>query len=456
MRSAARCYRLFVSRRHLLDWVTAAQAQLEPAARPRRLLPADERRRRARRSSLPPSSWRARDGAGALAAPFVIAWIASPVDRALDQPLAARRRPRCRSRPRTRARCASSRAGPGASSRPSSRRRTTCCRRTTSRRTRSRSSRIARRRPTSASTCSSTVERPRLRLGRHDRHGRAAGSDARDDERPAALPRPLLQLVRHARPAAARPAVRLVGGQRQPRRASDRARECLPRVERPPGGAAATCSAGIDDALAPRARGRCAALPDDRRTQTITRQQLDDALDALADALREAPMPPADDRVRGWRRSRRTPRRWPTSRARSRANAATTPAPRCCSGRRRRCASIESHRRDVARGRRRRPRPGTAPGDAGGDGARHGRRDGVRLPPRPGAQAALDRLPRRGRHARPELLRPARLRGAAGELRRDRQGRRPVAALVPARARRDRRSDAARRSSPGRARCSST
>ena len=56
--------------------------------------------------------------------------------------------------------------------------------------------------------------------------------------------------------------------------------------------------------------------------------------------------------------------------------------------------------------------------------------------PRPRAQAALDRLPRCRRPARPELLRSARLRGAPRELRGDRQGRRRVAALVPPRARR--------------------
>ena len=61
--------------------------------------------------------------------------------------------------------------------------------------------------------------------------------------------------------------------------------------------------------------------------------------------------------------------------------------------------------------------------------------DGLRLPLRPRAAAALDRLPDRRRHARPELLRPAGLRGAARELRRDRQGRRAGAALVPPRAR---------------------
>ena len=59
--------------------------------------------------------------------------------------------------------------------------------------------------------------------------------------------------------------------------------------------------------------------------------------------------------------------------------------------------------------------------------ARHGpalRGDGLRLPLRLAPQALLDRLPRHGREPRSELLRPARLGGAARELRRDRQGRR--------------------------------
>ena len=55
----------------------------------------------------------------------------------------------------------------------------------------------------------------------------------------------------------------------------------------------------------------------------------------------------------------------------------------------------------------------------------------------PGAAAPLDRLPGRRGQSRSQLLRPARLRGAPGELRRDRQGRRAGAALVPARARPD-------------------
>ncbi|MGB8436422.1 MAG: glucoamylase family protein, partial [Burkholderiales bacterium] len=50
---------------------------------------------------------------------------------------------------------------------------------------------------------------------------------------------------------------------------------------------------GIEDSLA-LTRESLQGLPDDRRTQTITRQQLGDALDALTAALRRAPMPPED------------------------------------------------------------------------------------------------------------------------------------------------------------------
>ncbi len=78
-----------------------------------------------------------------------------------------------------------------------------------------------------------------------------------------------------------------------------------------------------------------------------------------------------------------------------------------------------------------------APGGARRPVARDRRGDGVRLPARHAAQAAVDRLPRHRRHARSVLLRPARLRGAAGEFHRDREGRRARAALVPARPHRD-------------------
>ena len=55
--------------------------------------------------------------------------------------------------------------------------------------------------------------------------------------------------------------------------------------------------AGIEDAIH-LARESLAGLPDDRRTQTITRQQLGDALDALATALRGAPLAPGEIGVR--------------------------------------------------------------------------------------------------------------------------------------------------------------
>ena len=62
-------------------------------------------------------------------------------------------------------------------------------------------------------------DRPRLRVDRHARDGRAPGGRRwRPSATPRALPRPPLQLVRHPRPAPARARVRLVGRQRQPRR----------------------------------------------------------------------------------------------------------------------------------------------------------------------------------------------------------------------------------------------
>ena len=83
--------RLFVTRRHLLEWMTAAQAKAEPRPRPRRLLPADGRRRRRSpsvaaalvlvaeaRARLDRRAVRRRSGSLA------------PVDRAVDQPAAGR------------------------------------------------------------------------------------------------------------------------------------------------------------------------------------------------------------------------------------------------------------------------------------------------------------------------------------------------------------------------------
>ena len=70
-------------------------------------------------------------------------------------------------------------------------------------------------------------------------------------------------------------------------------------------------------------------------------------------------------------------------------------------------------------------------------GAAAVRGDGLRVPVRSGPQAVLDRLPRPGGCARSELLRPARLGGAPHELRGHRQGRRRARPLVPPRSRAD-------------------
>jgi cyclic beta-1,2-glucan synthetase len=72
------------------------------------------------------------------------------------------------------------------------------------------------------------------------------------------------------------------------------AQACRELMDRPLLGPSAP--AGIEDALG-LVRESAAALPDDRRTQTVTRRQLDDAIEALAPALDAAPTTPA-----GWAR----------------------------------------------------------------------------------------------------------------------------------------------------------
>jgi cyclic beta-1,2-glucan synthetase len=81
-------------------------------------------------------------------------------------------------------------------------------------------------------------------------------------------------------------------------------------------------------------------------------------------------------------------------------------------------------------------------------------RDGFPLPLRSAAQAVFDRLSRCRRHARRKLLRSARIRSAAHQLPRDRQGRSAGVALVQARASACCRSMTAPCCCRGRARCS--
>ena len=145
--------RLFLTRRHLLEWTTAAQSAASP-----RLDLLGFYRGMARWDGARAVGGGRRAGAGAV----IVA--DSPSDRIpladgagagfARQPVADRRT-RATPSPHPRGTiCASSPGGHGASSRRSSPPRTTCCHRTISRWRQSRSSRIGHRRPTSVSTCS--------------------------------------------------------------------------------------------------------------------------------------------------------------------------------------------------------------------------------------------------------------------------------------------------------------
>ena len=77
-------------------------------------------------------------------------------------------------------------------------------------------------------------QRARFRLDRNRPGDRSHRGDAGDDERIATLSRAFLQLVRHARSAPARSEIRVDGRQRQSRRAPDCAGERVPGMESPP------------------------------------------------------------------------------------------------------------------------------------------------------------------------------------------------------------------------------
>src|SRR5438094_957102 len=123
--------------------------------------------------------------------------------------------------------------------------------------------------------------RARFRLARDRGHRRATRGDASDDDGSRALSRPLLQLVRHAGPARARSPLRLVGGQRKSRRASDHARPRLRElIDGPRPGAAL---AGIADAVS-LVRESLNALADRGRVLAVARR-LEGALDIMAAAI---------------------------------------------------------------------------------------------------------------------------------------------------------------------------
>ena len=192
--------------------------------------------------------------------------------------------------------------------------------------------------------------------------------------------------------------------------------------------------AGIEDALE-LTRESLRALPDDRRSATVTRRELQDALDVVAGSLREPPHSAVEFTLRLAELASHAATVSDIARtlAEERGSEATSELLVWAEATQR---TIESQRRDLAASSESAARAlvqrltalEVARADAG-------RGDGLRLPVRPGAQAPLDRIPGRGRKPRPELLRPAGVGSAARELRGDRQGRRPGEALVQARAR---------------------
>ena len=262
-----------------------------------------------------------------------------------------------------------------------------------------------------------------------------------------AIPRALLQLVRHQGPAAARAAVRLVRRQRQPRGPPDHAGECLRRDGD---------AAGAGTALSRRHRAtasrccasRCARPPTSSSTRRSTRSPSSWAsapaapaelaghlaeLATRAAAVTQRTVALAHERAgRGERGSGCLGR--VHAAGRSRAISATWSRPRTggTEALAQRLDALATTARAMAAAMR------------------------FDFLLRSGAQAALDRLPRAGGHSRPELLRPARVRGPPRELRRDRERRPARASLVPPRTRGDSRSSTAPRSSRGRDRCSST
>ena len=259
---------------------------------------------------------------------------------------------------------------------------------------------------------------PRFRLGGHGADRRAARGDPGFGRGPRSLPRAPVQLVRDRGWPGARTRVRVVRRQREPRRPPRRGRQRLRGL----GGRAAR-------ARGPDRRDRRGA-PGPRGAGGRGRGPAVRALERLGRArVRVGGVRRAVGHARAAGRRRRPPGHGFAGVRPRRggpgvlgARAATRP------GRAR-------GRRAV--GRRRAARAERTPARRGRHRAVDGDGDGLLVPDGSGARAAVDRLLARRERARPKLLRPVGLGGAAREPLRDRQGRRGDPPLVPARAGRD-------------------
>ncbi len=223
-------FRLFITRRNLLQWTPAAQATIGPDPSPRRLLSVDGRRGGHRRCRA------RRDMAVRRPDRLSGRSFRSAVDRvtrgrALGEPAIERGSGACGERDRP-ARAAADRAAHLALLRDLRHRR------------RQHASAgqfpgraVAGSRPPHLADQSRPLspldrERARFRLDGRARHDRAARGDDGDDGEARAISRPFLQLVRYGKPPRPRPAICLFGRQRQSRGTSHRARQRLPGLVR--------------------------------------------------------------------------------------------------------------------------------------------------------------------------------------------------------------------------------
>ena len=197
-----------------------------------------------------------------------------------------------------------------------------------------------------------------------------------------------------------------------------------------------TCAqrlAGISDAVA-LAREATDQLRDGRRTQTVTWHHLDDSLAELAAGVRRTGVDSKNIAAHLAKLAAQAETVADIASAFASERGDDTGADMLfwLEAVRR---SIESHRRDISQS----PDAASALAarlaslefDRAGDSARNG----LRFSAGPRPQAAVDRLSGARGYPRPELLRSPRFRSAACELHRDRQGRRPRPPLVPPRPR---------------------
>ncbi len=268
------------------------------------------------------------------------------------------------------------------------------------------------------------------------RDASSASRHARHHAADAAVSRALLQLVRHARPAAARPAyVSTVDSGNLAGHLIALANACREwQHDAGPRGRGRRRHRRCAATLAREALRDAASRRDDRCTQALAAKPRSTIWKTALRCRRPTPLDP-HDRDALARGGRARLRRWSTwcARLASEHDAAAS-ADLVVLGRRPTRRTIDSWRaicwRAIAAER---SSSSTLRSRSADDRARDGARRWTSASCSTRAQAALHRLSRHRRHAGPELLRPARFRGAARELLRHRQGRCAGAALVPAR-----------------------